>query len=424
MRRIAWMALGGLLLSTMSACGGPQRRQERAVDALLARDDAPAIEMDTVVIRGRVHEDGSVSTTSTDLHALFEEASAYYKAKDHRNALRLYEALLDATDDPVWSRAALFNAGLALEGLEAWEEAGDNYAMIIALWPTSEDARDAYFRYAETLAYVGEFQRIPPLMERALQRVDLTLDRRLEALVRRGTAYVEMRKFADAERELRAALRLDEATRQADMAAGRIVRRGRIATVAIAQANFLLGRIYHEIFSEIRMVLPVERYKLDLADKERLYKQALDWYTLAVRTGDIYWAPHAGYMIGKLYEDYYFDILASEVPAHFDEEQQRIYFDAMRAFLEPGLTRSIQLYEQALAMAYRMGVQDGVVDDMVNAIERLKTYLSERVGWEEEHRAIMAGTHPHSPHVAASMVFREDLSTREQNAPRSTPSPF
>lgn len=400
---------------TASACGA---KQQPAAEAPLRESDGIAvIEMEPMVIRAHVAADGTQRIAASALRDLFDEATAYYQAGDYVDAIRLYQIVLDATDEEIWSKAAMYNMGLSWESLGAWEEAAQTFDDIIAFFPTSAEARDAHFRLAEALAWLGEFQRVPPLMTSAMQRPDLDTDRRLEALVRSGTANFELRRFTAAERELGRALTLDEDDRSEAMHAVRAIRRGRVATRAVAQANFLLGRIYHEIFSEIRMLLPVERYKRDLADKQRLFEQALDWYTRAVRTGDVYWAPQAGFMMGKLYEDAYFDILASELPEHFTEEQHQIYFDAMREYLAETLDRSIRMYEQALGMSYRMGSQDPVIDRLLEAIARLQSYRDSQDGWEEEHLQVIAGAHAHSPRPARNLVFRNEQDEADTWAP-------
>lgn len=389
---------------TASACGAKQQPADPPIDR--ESDGIVVIEMDPMVIRAHVDEDGTQRVAASDLRDLFDEATAYYQAGDYVDAIRLYQLVLDATDEEIWSKAAMYNMGLSWESLSAWEEAAQTFDDIIAFFPTSKEARDAHFRLAEALAWLGEFQRVPPLMTSAMQRPDLNTDRRLEALVRSGTANFELRRFTAAERELGRALTLDEEDRSEAMQAVRTIQRGRVATRAVAQANFLLGRIYHEIFSEIRMLLPVERYKRDLADKNRLFDQALDWYTRAVRTGDVYWAPQAGYMMGKLYEDAYFDILASELPDHFTDEHHQIYFAAMREYLADTLDRCLRMYEQALGMSYRMGSQDPVIESLLEDIDRLQSYRDNQDGWEEEHLQIIAGTHAHSPRPAGNLVFR------------------
>lgn len=405
-----WSAWGARVIFACVAgffaagCGASQKTKSTTENI----DDLPVtqvFEMDTVVIRASDIEDDD----DIDLRNVFDEASAYFQAGDYARALRLYDRVYRAADELIWRKAALYNVGLCYENQAQWERAAQTFDRVIEAFPTTTEGRDAYFRLAEMLAQLGEFQRIVPLMTEVLLRPDLTEDRRIEGLVRKGTAYVELRKFAEAEKTLRTAIDFDERTRRKALDEGRRYERSRLATTGIAQAQYLIGRIYHEIFSEIRMVLPVERYKKDLADKDALFHQALKEYTAAVRTGNHYWAPQAGFQIGKLYEDYYFDILASEVPQHFTQEHRDIYFEELRKFLKPGLDSALQMYERALGMAYRMGSQDDVVEDLLQHLLSLESYAKTQAGWEEEHVAIFEGRHPHSPHPAQDMVFRHEV---------------
>lgn len=395
-----------VLCVAIVGCGGTQQAREQTESS----DDASVtqvFEMDPIVIRA------SADDEDIDLHNTFEEASAYFQAGDYARARRLYRRVYDASDELIWRKAALYNIGLAHENEGAWERAAQVFDQVIDAFPTTTEGRDAYFRLAEMLAQLGEFQRIVPLMTEVLLRPDLNDDRRIEGLVRKGTAYVELRQFADAEKVLSTAIDFDERSRKKALDEGRRYERGKLASTGVAQAKYLRGRIYHEIFSEIRMVLPVERYKRDLADKDALFHQALKEYTAAVRTGNHYWAPQAGFQIGQLYEDYYFDILASEVPQHFTQEHRDIYFEELRKFLEPGLKSALQMYERALGMAYRMGSQDDVVEDLLTHLLALENYAETQEGWEEEHIAVFEGRHPHSPHPAQDMVFRSDVAAKK-----------
>lgn len=395
-----------LLCNTMLGCGASQQTNARS-ETPDEQPVAQTFEMDPIVIRASAEDE------EINLHNTFEEASAYFQAGDYPRARRLYQRVYNASDELIWRKAALYNIGLSYENEKNWERAAQLFDRTIDEFPTTTEGRDAYFRLAEMLAQLGEFQRIVPLMTEVLLRPDLNDDRRIEGLVRKGTAYVELRQFADAETVLSAAIDFDERSRKKALDEGRRYTRSKLASTGIAQAKYLLGRIYHEIFSEIRMVLPVERYKKDLADKDALFHQALKEYTAAVRTGNHYWAPQAGFQIGQLYEDYYFDILASEVPQHFTQEHRDIYFEELRKFLEPGLKSALQMYERALGMAYRMGSQDDVVEDLLTHLLDLENYAQTQRGWKEEHVAVFEGKHPHSPNPAQDMVFRGDIDVKK-----------
>lgn len=408
MRRALSIVCVGMLLA---ACGARQTTDDAALDSD-GFQVAQVFEMDTIVIRASADDDEEEPQPDIDLRNTFDEANAYFQAEDYVRAIRLYTRVFNASDELIWLKASLYNIGLSYENMGDWERAAYTFDELIDLFPTTDEGRDAYFRLGEALAHLGEFQRIVPLMVEVLKRPDLNDDRRIEGLVRQGTAQVELREFAAAETVLRNAIEFDERSRKRALEEGRRYERGRLANTGIAQAKYLIGRIYHEIFGEIRMVLPVERYKKDLADKDALFHQALKEYTAAVRTGNAYWAPQAGFQIGKLYEDYYFDILASEVPQTFTQEHRDIYFSELRKFLAPGLKSALQMYERALGMAYRMGSQDDVVEDLLEHVLALQEYQDDHEQWAAEHVAVFEGRHPHSPNPAREMVFRDEVQNR------------
>lgn len=393
-------------LANLAGCAS-RAAQQRAE----GEESERVIEMEPMVIVASSGEDGP-TVAMAELTDVFNEANDYYRAEDYERAVERYELVLRSTDDPSWQRIALFNLGLAQESLGRCEQAVAAFEDVIGLAPASEDALDAIFHVAECHANRGEFQLVPPLMERARRHRFLTLQREAEASLREGTALYEMRRFAAAEDALSWVLEINEAAERARASGDESASPLGAGHPIIAQSKFMLGSVYHQLFSEIRMVLPLERYRRDLEDKQRLFEQAHDWYIEAIRTGNVLWAPAAGHMVAKLYEDYYFDILASEVPETFGELELEIYFEELRAFIQPGLDRAMNLYERALAMAYRLGNQTTWVDETLEAIERLQNYANNEELWEEEHQLIVENRHPRSARVLDDMVFRDDLRSR------------
>lgn len=400
------VACGLIAASLLAACGGAQ----------LAGADTPApvgaeYDFEPMVIAAQQGPDGEITTVAADLPDLFGEAGDYLRNDDFGNALRLYELIIENFSDDEYLRATTYNSALALEGLERWDDAAERYRAVIEGWPTTDDARDAFFRLAECHAVLGEFEEIAPLMERVLLRLGLSVEDRIEGHLRWANAMLELRRFDDATEHYRAAIRIQDQARLAwNPEAGRGVDRPlEPGDPLIGHTWFALGRVYHELFSEIRLVLPEERLEADLVGKTQLFEQAQDAYLEAVRTGNPYWAPAAGYMVGQLFEDYYYDVLATEVPDDFSELEVEVYFEQLREFVQPAMERALAIYEHNLAMAYRLGSHNGWVDDTVSSLERVHHYLETREGWEDEHEAIVQRRHPHSAFHAEHMQFRDDL---------------
>src|SRR5690606_22150497 len=88
--------------------------------------------------------------------------------------------------------------------------------------------------------------------------------------------------------------------------------------------------------------------------------------------------------------------LATEVPADFGEVELEVYFEQLRAYIRPAMERALSVYENNLAMAYRLGAESQWVDGTLDSILRVHRYLEEQLGWEEEHQLVIEGRHPHS----------------------------
>ena len=390
--------------TALAACGGAQTAVEQGGVEIVS------YEFDPLVFYSETDENGDVVDREVDLRALFAEAGDYLSADDLENALRLYDIVLEHVADDEYERITLYNSALSLEGLGRYEEAGQRYARIIRGWASTTDAKDAHFRLAECYARLGQYDAVPALMERVLPMITLSVDERVEAHLRWGNALLEMRRFEEAAGQYRDALRTNE-----DALMRYNPEAGHPDDVPLddgdpllAHSHFSLGRVYHELFSQVRLVLPEEQLTRDLVDKTQLFEQAQEAYLDAVRTGNPYWAPAAGFMVGQLFEDYYYDVLATEVPDDFNELEREVYFEELREFIEPAMERALAVYENNLAMSYRLGADNEWVDDTLASLERVHTYLRTQPEWEEEHRQVFEGTHPHSPFYVDHMQFRAE----------------
>ncbi len=401
-----------MLCVLAQACGG----RTAATDDGLESGVVPLeelIEFEPVVVHATVGDDGEVHTQMSDLPSLFAEANDYLRAFDYENSLRLYGLIIDEFEVDEFVRLSHYNSGVANEGLGDWTTASEHYRTVIETWPSTEDATYAMFRLAECHARLGEFERVPALMDIAQRRIELTHRELMEAHLRWGNALLEMRDFAAAEAKFRELISRNDMMRAGwDPESGDARRRPLDDWDGIiSQAHFGIGRIYHELFSEIRMVLPHAVYERDLVDKSQLFQQALDGYLASVRTGNDYWSPAAGYMTGQLYEDFYFDILASEIPDHFNELELEVYWQELRAFLQPAIERALRLYQHNLAMAHRLNSDSEWVAATVESVYRLEDYITSQSGWEQEQLLIQDERHPRSAGYSEGMEFRSERGT-------------
>lgn len=429
-RGTAALRLAGLLLAAVvvAGCGAristPDDSRQAARRVQGATVDATTdVESEVVFLEPMLIQvvpaeagDEGPRTVAIDLPQLFAEANDYLLADDFSNAVRLYQILLEHFTDPTWLQVVWCNLGLAYEGLRDWDQAAAAYRQVLSIALASDDGTWAHYRLAEVYAQLGLFERVPALMEAVVPRPGQPVASRVEGHLRWGFALLELRDFAAAEQQFRRALQVNNSVRQGyDPAQPDPLRTpldpgdGRIA-----QAHFGLGRVFHELFLEIRLVLPEDRLTRDLVDKGQLFDQAQAAYLDGVRTGNVVWGPACGYLVGQLHEDFYFDVLATEVPTDFNELELEVYFEELRNFLRPAMEKAATIYENNLAMAYRLNAQGAWVEDTLAAIQRVQDYLFHQTGWLDEQTLILRQQHPRSARYAAGMQFRTDRSSPPQ----------
>lgn len=394
----------------VAGCSGSSQQVDEARLANLddiGAGDVVELTMDPLLIRGYVDEAGQVSSRAYELPQLFAEANDYLNAEDYSNALRLYDLILDSSVDDHWRQVTLYNSSLALEGLGDINSAVEQYEVLVRDWPHSEDARWACFRLAEIAATQGRYADVLPWMEHVVGYAQIPIADRIEAHVRSGYANLELRRFDEAVTHFNLALRINEQARATwSTNQDRAYRPLAATDTLIAQTHFGIGRVYHQLFSQIRLVLPREALERDLVDKAHLLETAEESYLNAVRTGHPYWGPAGGYMVAQMYEGFYFDILATEVEPDFNELELEVYFELVREQIRPAIDRALSIYESNLAMCYRMGADNEWSEATLERLQYLQQYLHTQEGWAQEHELVIQQRHPNSARIGDGMHFR------------------
>src|SRR5690606_5368601 len=201
-------------------------------------------------------------------------------------------------------------------------------------------------------------------------RPELTTFDRIEAHVRRSKALMETGSLDEAADGFRSVLNInDEAP--ADQ-------RLQPNSHYLVQAYFGIGEVYHRKVLQIPLVQQPERMPADLQEKADHFMRSQSHYIKALSFHPPQWSMAAGYMIGKLYEDFYADIFQSEIPDDLTQEHIALYFDELRKTLRPLMERAIQVYEKNLSLSRRLPTAQDDNPWVISTnqqLERLKLYL-------------------------------------------------
>ncbi len=411
------LTLAALVSTSMLACTSGKNKADEM--GTLAEQPTQRLDLDPMLIQAS--PDGQ-EASALNADEVFQKAYRAYAGRRYEEALTHYATIIKYVPDSRFFLPSLFNAGLANEKLERWEPAAAHYRTILEKFPTRKDAKDAYFRLAHVYEELGEWQKISQLMTEVMLRPDLEHFDRMEAHVRRSSALIETGQYKEAEDGFQAMLQLNREaapTQRLEETAEFIVR-----------AEFGLGRALHLQVMNIPLVLPTEKMGEDLEVKAKLFIRAQGAYIRALRVHHPQWSVASGFMIGRLYEDFYLDILSAEIPNDLSDEQVALYFDELRKQLRPLMVRAIQVYEKNLSLAKRIPGQANKTNEWAAATDvhltRLKAYLDDPFTQKRAERLVIQGRPLEQlwdPQLMAIDVVEEALeNAREENDKRKPKS--
>lgn len=359
-----------VLLSTWVACGPPPPVQHPSETATEETPEVIEVEPELYV----TNDDGTMSALSPA--QLFERAGRMLHRKRYDKAAEYYDMLWQNLDEASpYTLPSLYNAGLSYERLGEYETAQARYARVLELAPAgSEDAIDATFRLAESYGYLKKWHEVVRVMGAFIEQEGIKNPVRTEAHYRLGFAQLALNQVDAAEETFKSGLFLNRTAGRSTLADDHYF---------VAGAEYGLALVLHARFSNIKLRQPALVMKRALEKKKQLSFKAFNQYNRVIVFGHSYWAILSGYQAGKLMEDYYYDLLAAEIPEGTTDAELEQYFVDMRKELKPFLEEALEVYEATYAIAQGTNEQDNPwVQESYERLQRLKTYFDN----EEEQR--------------------------------------
>lgn len=335
-------------------------------------DKEPTVEFEPVVITG------DLELEKLNDEELFAAATSFYAAEDYAQAARYFGRLADFFPNSKHRRAALYNAGLALEKMKMWEEAHQRFVELSDPKKGTGDALDAAFRVAETLYHLERFDEAVAVLDQIASRTDLHLDKTIEARTQQGICELEAGRSDVAETTLRKVLTMYQESPEKDV----------IDDYFPAQAQFFLGEIFRLHYESITLDAnkTVDELARDLEYKAELLLSSQGHYLRAIRIGNGYWATAAGAQIGGLYENLYDHMMNAEAPRELNAEEAEVYKQELRKKIRVLLTKAITVYERTLEAAERIGASSPFVERTRESLKRMKDLLLADAKAEEEEK--------------------------------------
>lgn len=350
------------IAALLSGAGCAARQRAPLPDAGEGR-----LHFEPIEIRPGAEEEMALSDLNPE--ELFALGTAHFAAGEFDSSARAFARLADVYPESKNAPSANYNAGLALERLARFEEAGNRFAAVANAQSGQGDALFAAFHLANCLYQLEDYARAEAILRQMVERTDLERPERLQALVQRAVCLVELSEREEAEAELRRALGFWRAHRNEEA----------FDDYFPAQAQFFLGEIHRLRFEEIALDPSAGEDKLAeaLEHKCQLLLSAQGHYLRTIRMSQSHWATSAGFRVGALYETLYDEMLAAKLPEGLDEEAAAIYREELKKKVRILVAKALPIYEQTLAAAERTGTSSPFVDRARQSLERLKRILME-----------------------------------------------
>ena len=417
--RLQALSLSALLLSGSALTGCATFGQNHSTPPE-EPEQLTQYEADPILIRATRHGD-DFETESLDSEEVFQRAFQDFQARRYEDALENYLIIITYFPDSRYHLPALYNGGLCLEHLEEWRNAIVLYERLLEEFPDSSEALNAQFRIANALYELEDFRAVEELLTSVLLRSDLTHFDRIEAHVRRGFALLELEDWTDAQNSFDNAL---ESNRRAP-------NRERLGedNRFILQAHYGLGLSYHHRMNQIPLVLPPSRMTEDLNLKADYHQRAQRSYIMALRQHHPYWSVAAGYQIGRLYEDFYLHIFTAEIPDDLTERELQVYFEELRKKIRPLMDRAISVYERNLSLSRRV-ITRPETEEWIQAtalhMSRMRAFLDDPLVQRRAEELVISGASLQDlwdPTFYLNHHIQEALRSARQALPAPEPPP-
>jgi len=328
------------------------------------------IQMDPLRFEASRTADG-VAVDILDPEVLFTEGVRAYDERRPEEAARKFSLVIEHFSSSRFAKPALFNRGLAYLAASRPKEAAADFEGFVARYRDDKDLPDAWHRLAQALCDSADWPRAEEAIRKraAMQPMTLLLEVELGA---RLALVLRMRgRYSEARKEAQRVLDLHDRYKTLPEMDGNYY---------VAMASFQAAEVFHDMFSRIKFVLPVERMEKDLLDKATLFLRAQSEYLRTMRLRNNYWGVAAGVRIGRMYEEFYEDILNAEVPPDLSPEELEVYRAELRRQTRPMVAKAVDAYERNLALARLYGAKDEWLSDVGARLDRLRRLLEETPG--------------------------------------------
>jgi tetratricopeptide (TPR) repeat protein len=363
-------------------------RRFAAAGLLLACNNTPdPASADRALPQQRVEPITIAGYTSEELLADFERARAHLLVDRFAQAAQGFDRIMRLTTDPELRAYALFNGGVAHEGMGERAIALERYRELTRAHQAQGIAKNGLVRLMRLYGYLERWDDLGQAADQLLARNELPEMDRIEGYGARALSLVERGQ-------------IDKA-RIAVSKAQELIDRygfGRSGTppVQLAQVSFAEGEIRRIQSEKIKLTPVPPNFAEVLEARCQGLLDAQNAFTEAMRSRDAHWSAMSGYRVGQLYQQLHREAMQIPPPAQASLPKKQLFEAAMRLryriLLEKGLTMmdaTVRLGDRTGEDSYWIGRARDAKRQLEQALADEKAALAATPYTEEELRAAL-----------------------------------
>jgi cellulose synthase operon protein C len=315
---------------------------------------------------------GIVSKAEFAIPSLAAAAQCYIDLKKFDMAGKVYGTIYERYANDPKAPQALYNAGMIFEKGNMYDEAIKVYITLAERFPKSEYAGEAFYSVGLCDEKMGNKAEMARVFTDFAARFPDDRYKQVEALVKAGDAYYDMKALGEAEKSYTTATVVyKEFQNKADMDPG-----------SIARACYKLGDIRYQQFLDLKLDGNNEKaIKDQTISKTKGLEEAAKLYAKAIEIGVEEWTVRATYMLGQGFVE-----LATAVGGQrlFGRKDEQVASKIkILSSLEKYYSKAQEYFYKNVEWAYEQGVKGEYVDkseDRFMEMAFLKGDLLEQVG--------------------------------------------
>lgn len=336
----------GLVMLTFLGCAHEMESAQRSVnfDPLL------------------IESDQDIATLSDE--QLYTRGTDSFRAGDYDRALRYFERLSSTFPNSRLWRQAQYDEGLVLGHLGRWDEAVAQFFPLADAKAGKGDALEAAVQLAIAQYKVRRLAEAEATLRIIAARPDVEAKWVLATRVQLGVVLAETGRFAEAEKEMQAALDYAAVARSPDGA-------------FIAQAHFYLGEFARLKFETLpyRGGATADQMHDALEEKSQRLLVAQKAYIKSIEIKNLYWAAAAGQRLGALYERLYDEVSEAKPPTELSPKGQADFQNEVKSRVRVLVEKAITVYEATVFAFDKSGDTGRLATDARASLARMKALL-------------------------------------------------